>query len=227
MSTRAVILGVCSLIAVGCGSQVESESAAAASGGAGTSSAEGSGGAGGVSGEGGSLAVGGGGWNQGGGPPCADKDSFIDVLGDGDTKHFVLGYPEASVPWGRLIAGVGNVASSDPSPPPTPPPPDPMPGLVEMEGISNGNAGIRIFEHMPAILGTGYDGFTRYETESATYETTTDATTVTITTFGEVEHAIEGSFSADVTLMNGGGGPSKLVISGTFRVCRIPDLYLP
>ena len=53
-----------------------------------------------------------------------------------------------------------------------------------------------------------------------------DSATLTVTTFGAYHGVIEGSFSGALAATKAGSGPATLSITGTFRVCRGPDVYI-
>lgn len=53
-----------------------------------------------------------------------------------------------------------------------------------------------------------------------------ESAALTVTTFGAYHGVIEGSFSGALAATKAGSGPATLSITGTFRLCRGPDVYI-
>ena len=147
----------------------------------------------------------------GGAPPakapfkCDEPDSayFVQLSGDGPDQQLSSGCTEA-MPWGHALI------------------------------LPAGDGGFDIFacqSGSPVELDLNY-GTSRYVDGTQKAWWATQATTLTITSYGAEGAAIDGTFSFDAvesatSTTSSGTGVAPLVLSGTFHVCHRPDLNAP
>lgn len=215
MQWTAAVLATFTTIALGCGGQVitPSQSSNATSGNGGAASSAAASGAGGMGGSGGSLVAS---TSTGAEPAaCNDATVFVDILGDGPNQHF----DASCAPEGHINYPGG--AKSPP--PPGPPPPGSTlvinacptaPGLVLILGGQSST--------WPASIA---NATVLYFHDGAEYDASpAESGALEVFTFEPVGGVIEGAFTATVAAKDPAGIPSKIQITGKFRICRGPDL---
>lgn len=204
---------------LGCGTTVVEQDAAAASGAGGgptSSSASSSASAGGQGGAGGSLVASSSSSGTGGAIPAC-PGVYVDVVGFGTTQHFEGSCPndwganESSAPVAFFVMSGGGFIAQ-----------------LHVFGCLKSTLpapAIRVFAFGADSEAPGqYSGSVEYTDENGSeWYATAMAADITITQITEViGEAVEGSYSGSVFK----GGDIEM-LSGTFRACKVSDLYPP
>jgi hypothetical protein len=210
------VLATLTMIAAGCGGQViapsQSSDATSGSGGASATATATASGAGGMSGVGGSSVAS---TSTGGAPACNDPTVFVDILGDGPNQHVDASCaPEAHL---TLPGGAK-------TPPPKQPPPPASGTLTVTACPLSPNLVLLLNGQSTSWPASIANATIIYFHDGAEYdESPTESGALEVLTFEPVGGVIEGTFSATMTPKDPAGIPSKIQITGKFRVCRGPD----